>query len=166
MNLGPHCGLATHHNWLQWNSSAIRPQVRPKLAPQVPVTWYLSTGDDQHSCRSANTSISMSLLVLPWFWLSCSSCCFSFMGHLGGQGGRAVLDPSLGELQFLLCLPVWTHRFSTGFEGSVCSFPAGIQTYSFFSQKRSQPRPKIERTEDKLKSHRFLWPWHSAFLPF
>lgn len=49
------------------------------------MTWYAPTWREQHSCRSANTPISTSLLILPWFWCS-STCCFSFMGHLGGQG--------------------------------------------------------------------------------
>lgn len=64
-------------------------QVRSELAPQAPVTWYVPARGNQHTHRTANISMSIRLLGLPWFWLSYSSSSSASPGHLGGQ--------SLGE---------------------------------------------------------------------
>lgn len=157
-----HWCLATHHYWLQCNSSALRPEVRSKSAPQAPVTWYASTWGNQHRCRSANTSISTSLIILPWFWLSCSTFFY----------GTFVLwvtwEVKMGEMCWI---PAWEscnsfYVYLNRLWGPCVLFSCWNPVLLLLLSETNQPRPRIGRSEDKLKSHRFLWPWHSAFPPF
>lgn len=47
------------------------------------MTWYASTWGNQHSCRTAKTSISTSLLILPWFLVVLLFLLLFFYGSLG-----------------------------------------------------------------------------------